>query len=220
MIAGVPEAQRRGIEMTSGPGENSPGGPYGSPQGWNAPPSAPGPQYPGYAPAPSAPTGYGAPPAMERPTTVRAGLGAFIGSMVLGVVGQVVTALNFQTLVDWSFANAGTEPGVDPAMVQDFAETALKLGVVVGFLFLALYALFVWFAWQGRNWARIVLWVLSGLGIVFGLLGMTGGSPLPFLTALGGFQLLLQAVAVVLLALRPSNEWYRFRGWQRATGQG
>jgi hypothetical protein len=156
---------------------------------------------------------------MERPTTVRAGLGAFIGSMILGVVGQVVTLLNFQTLVDWSFANAGTGPGLDPAMVQDVAETALKIGVVVGLLFLALYALFVWFAWQGRNWARIVLWVLSGLGIVFGLVGMAGGSPLPFLTALGGFQLLLQAAAVVLLALKPSNEWYRFRGWQRATGQ-
>jgi hypothetical protein len=24
----------------------------------------------------------------------------------------------------------------------------------------------------------------------------------------------------VLLALAPSNEWYRFRSWQRATGQG
>jgi hypothetical protein len=26
--------------------------------------------------------------------------------------------------------------------------------------------------------------------------------------------------AAVLLALKPSNEWYRYRGWQRATGQG
>jgi hypothetical protein len=24
----------------------------------------------------------------------------------------------------------------------------------------------------------------------------------------------------VLLALKPSNEWYRYRGWLRATGQG
>jgi hypothetical protein len=208
--------------MTSGQGENQPGGPYGPPQDWNAPPPPPpGYQYPGYSPAPSAPAGYGpgVPQAMERPVTVRAGLGAFIGSMVLGAVGQVVTALNFQTLVDWSLAKAGTEPGVDPGMVEDVAGTALKVGVVVGLLFLALYALFVWFAWQGRNWARIVLWVLSGLGIVFGLLGMAGGSPLPFLTGLGVFQLLLQTAAVVLLALKPSNDWYRFRGWQRATGQ-
>jgi hypothetical protein len=71
--------------MTSGQGGDQPGGPYGPPAGWNAPPPPP-PQYPGYTPAPSAPTGYGAPRSMERPTTVRAGLGAFIGSMVLSAV--------------------------------------------------------------------------------------------------------------------------------------
>ena len=45
--------------MTSGQGENQPGGPYGSPQGWNAPPPQewnapppPGQSYPGYAPVP------------------------------------------------------------------------------------------------------------------------------------------------------------------------
>jgi heme A synthase len=91
---------------------------------------------------------------------------------------------------------------------------------VVGFLFIAVYGLFVWFAWRGRNWARVVLWVFAGLGIVSGLAGLGLGSPLPFLTALGGFQLLLLIAAVVLLALKPSNEWYRFRKWQRATGQG
>ena len=32
--------------------------------------------------------------------------------------------------------------------------------------------------------------------------------------------MLLLIAAVVLLALKPSNDWYRFRGWQRATGQG
>ena len=37
---------------------------------------------------------------------------------------------------------------------------------------------------------------------------------------MGVFSLLLTAAGVVLLALKPSNEWYRFRSWQRATGQG
>src|SRR6476620_6954853 len=103
MIAGVP-VRGRSAQMTSGQGGNQPGGPYGPPPGWNAPPP-PGPQYPGYAPAPS---GYGPPPgtptAMERPLTVRAGLGAFIGSMVLSAVAQVVTLLNWQTIVDRAFA--------------------------------------------------------------------------------------------------------------------
>jgi hypothetical protein len=38
--------------------------------------------------------------------------------------------------------------------------------------------------------------------------------------AVGVFQTLLTIAGIVLLALRPSNEWYRYRGWQRANGQG
>jgi hypothetical protein len=203
--------------MTSGQGEQQPGGPYGPPQGWNAPP-APGPQYPGYGPAPSAPLGQGAPAHMERPLTVRAGLGAFIGSMVLSAVGQVVTLLNKQTIVDWTVANGG--PQADPATSRAAAEAIVGIGSVGALVFIAVYGLFVWFAWRGRNWARIVLWVLAGLGIVSGMAGLAIGSPLPFLGALGGFQLLLLIAAVVTLALKPSNEWFRYRGWLRATGQG
>ena len=205
--------------MTSGQGGNQPGAPYGPPEGWNAPPP-PGPQYPGYAPAPSAPTGHGAPQPMERPMTVRAGLGAFIGSMVLSAVAQVVTLLNYQTILNWSFDNAGIQSGVDRDAALQAADVGARIGIVIGFLFIAVYGLFVWFAWRGQNWARIVLWVFAGLGIVSGLAGLAVGSPLPFLGALGGFQMLLLIAAVVLLALKPSNEWYRFRRWQRMTGQG
>ena len=210
--------------MTSGQGENQPGGPYGPPpQGWNAPPPpAPGHQYPGYAPAPSAPVGYGpgVPQAMERPTSVRAGLGAFIGSMVLTAVAQVVTLLNWQAVLDWTLADAGLEQGADAEFARQTAEAGATIGAVVGFIFIAVYGLFVWFAWRGYNWARIVLWVLAGLGILSGLAGLALGSPLPFLSALNVFQLLLLVAAAVFLALKPSSEWYRFRGWQRATGQG
>jgi hypothetical protein len=157
---------------------------------------------------------------MERPTTVRAGLGAFIGSMVLSAVAQVVSLLNFQTILDWSFDHAGIPPGADRDAALQAADVGVKVGIVVGFLSVAVYGLFLWFAWRGHNWARIVLWVLAGLGIVSGLAGLAIGSPLPFLTALGGFQMLLLIAAVVFLALKPSNEWYRFRRWQRATGQG
>jgi hypothetical protein len=157
---------------------------------------------------------------MERPMTVRAGLGAFIASIVLNVVAQVVTLLNWQTIVHWSFANAGIEPGADTDAALQTAEAGARIGIVAAFVFIGVYGLFVWFSWSGRNWARIVLWVLGGLGIASGLAGLALGSPLPFLSALGVFQLLFLITAVVLLAMKPSNEWYRFRGWQRATGQG
>jgi hypothetical protein len=156
---------------------------------------------------------------MERPITVRAGLGAFIAAIVLSVVAQVVTLLNYQTIVDWTFTNAGITQGPDADAARQAAEAGARIGTVAAFAFIAVYALFVWFAWSGRNWARIVLWVLGGLGIASGLAGLAIGSPLPFLSALGVFQLLVLIAAVVLLAMKPSNEWYRFRGWQRATGQ-
>src|SRR4051812_35033462 len=138
MITGVPEVGR-GTEMTSGQGENSPGGPYGPPQGWNPPP---GPQYPGYAPAPSAPAGYGTPRSMERPMTGRAGPGACIGLMVLSVVSQVVTLLNYQTILNWTFDNAGIAPGADRDAALQAADVGVKLGIVVGFVFVAVYGLF------------------------------------------------------------------------------
>ncbi len=233
--------------MTSG--QNDPYGdpgqqgqqPGGPPQDWNAPPAQPpygqqpqgqppygqppygqqqppyGQQYPGYAPAPSAPTGYGAPTPMERPTTVRAGIGAFVASLVLAVVSSIVTFADFGDLIDQTLRES-----TDPALTEDLARTGILIGVVITLIIIGLEALFIWFAWQGRNWARIVLFVLGGLAVVSGLFGLAAGTGATtgFLTSLGWFQLLLSAVGVVLLALKPSNDWYRYRGWQRANGQG
>ena len=195
----------------------------GPPQGWNPPPAPPpyGQQYPGYGPAPSAPTGYGAPPAMERPVTVRAGIGAFVGSIVLGVVGQVIMALNWDEFFGGDFvASLGGLTAEEADLAADVTGSLGGIVLAISLLFTAVFALFVWFAWRGHNWARVILWVLAGLGIAFGLVGVSAGSPMPVLTALSTFELLFDIVGVVLLAAKPSNEWYRFRSWQRATGQG
>lgn len=194
--------------MTSGQGGN----PYGPPEGWNAP----------YAPAPSAPGGHGAPQSMERPVTVRAGLGAFIAVLVLGLISSVVVFSDLGSLVDAAIAAQGGS-SKDLGIDQDaFIRTVLIAGVVIGLVSAALQALFIWFAWKGRNWARIVLWVLGGLGLVGGLVGVAAPQPGEpgFVVGLSVFSFLLTAAGVALLALKPSNEWYRFRKWQRATGQG
>lgn len=199
--------------MTSGQG----GSPHGPPEGWNAPP----PQYQGYAPAPSAPTGYGAPQPMERPTTVRAGLGAFIAVLILGLVASIVTFADFDDIMNAALAARGTttaDLGVDE---QSFLRTVLVVGVVIGLVMAALQIMFIWFAWKGRNWARVVLWVLGGLGVVSGLIGTAApraGQP-GFLVGLSFFSFLLTVAGIVLLALKPSNDWYRFRKWQLASGR-
>lgn len=219
--------------MTSGqngpygdPGQQGQGGP---PQGWSPPPSQPpygqppqgqppyGQQYPGYAPAPSAPTGQGAPAPMERPTTVRVGIGALVASLVLGLISSIMTFADVDGLIDDAL-----QTNTDPAVTEDVIRTGIMIGAVIGLIILALQILFLWFAWQGRNWARVVIWVLGGISVVFGLVGLAAGTgqSTGFLTSLGWFQLILTAVGLVALALKPSNEWYRFRGWQRANGQG
>jgi hypothetical protein len=160
---------------------------------------------------------------VERPVTVRAGIGAFVASILLSLVAAVVTLLNWDVMEADARAQAEADLGdLSPEEAQFTAgilDSVGPIALIVGLIFTALFALFVWFAWKGHNWARIVLWVLAGLGLLFAPVTLAMGGPLPILTALAGFEALADLVAVVLLALKPSNEWYRYRGWLRATGQ-
>ena len=190
-------------------------------QGWQQPPQGP-PAYPGpgqqhpygYGPAPSAPPGWGPPPApMERPMTVRIGIGALVATFVLGIIATLVQFSDTDGLVDELQAS-------DPSISEDVARTALTVGIVIGLMLVALQALFIWFAWKGRNWARIVLFVLGGLAVVSGLAGLSGtagaSSANGFLTSLSVFSLILTTVGIVALALKPSSDWYRHEGARRA----
>jgi hypothetical protein len=154
---------------------------------------------------------------MERPTTVRAGIGALVASLVLGVIASIVSFTDVDTLVADTLRTSD-----DPALTEEVIRSGIVIGAVIALLIVGLQVLFLWFAWKGRNWARIVLWVLGGLSVLFGLVGVAAGGAQTtgFLTSLGWFQLLLTGAGLVLLALKPSNDWYRFRGWQRANGQG
>lgn len=201
-----------GPEPGSPPPYGSPGQPYGPPPGQQWPP------YPAPPPLPQ-PT-YGGPVPTERPLAVRAGLGGFVGAIVLGVISAVVTFLNWDVLIADQLSRLSAQGHLDPATLKASADLGLKVGVVAAILSVALYGLFVWFAWRGRNWARIVLWVLGGLGLLGGLVSLAGpGSPVPFLTGLNLFRVLLELVGVVALALKPANEWFRYQGWLRANGQ-
>ncbi|MGZ6824987.1 MAG: hypothetical protein ACXVF9_21210, partial [Blastococcus sp.] len=117
-------------------------------------------------------------------------------------------------------ARLRTDLGPNGDAALSGAQAGARIGVVFALVLAAVYGVFVWFAWRGQNWARVVLWVLGGLGLFGGVIGLAmGGSPLPFLTGLSFFQTLLLLAAIVLLALKPSNEWFRYRRWLRATGQ-
>ena len=154
---------------------------------------------------------------MERPLTVRAGIGAFMAAVVLSAVGTAVSLVNWDLVLDQALAAQGAQlegSGLDEAQL---AELWLRIGIGVGVVVTLLQLLFIWFAWRGHNWARIVLWVIGGFGVASGFAGvLMQSSPLPFLDVLGVFQTLALAVGVVLLALKPSNDWFRHEKWRRA----
>ena len=118
---------------------------------------------------------------MERPTTVRAGIGAFLATLILGLVGSIVTFADIDDLVTQELARSGTEI----ELTDDVIRSAILIGAVISLIFVALQLLFMWFAWKGHNWARIVLWVIGGLSVLSGLAGLSTG------TALGGFPMSL-----------------------------
>jgi hypothetical protein len=202
------------------------GGWQGPPQGWQGPQQGwqdpqqnwqgQPPPY-GYAAAPSAP-GYQFPAeAPERPTTVRVGVGAFMATLILGIISSLVQFTDIDGLVAQAVAVAN-----DPAVTEDVIRAGIVVGAVLGLLLTALQALFIWFAWKGRNWARIVLLVLGGISALFGLGALAGAgggvAGSGFLDSLSVFSLLLTIVGVVALALRPSTEWYRAMTARRQAG--
>ncbi len=184
----------------------------GPQQGWQGPQQGWQGQPPyGYAAAPSA-SGHQLPQeAPPRPDTVRFGIGAFVANLLLGLVGSVVAFGSIDSILDQQLA------GSDVAVSEDLVQAAVVAGAITGLLFAALEALFIFFAWKGRNWARIVLFVLGGLGVVGGLVSLAQPST-GFLSALSVFQLLLAIAGIVLLARRPSSEWYRAMTARRQAG--
>ena len=165
--------------------------------GWPGAPSGPGQQLPQEAP--------------PRPDAVRFGLGAYVAQMLLGLVGAVVGFVGFDAIADEQLAGTGVE------FSEDILGTLAIGGLVIGLLYAALRAVFIFFAWRGHNWARIVLFVLGGITILSGLLSL-GQPSTGFLTALAVFQTLLVVVGIVLLTRPPANEWYRAMTARRQAG--
>ena len=210
------------------PPQDQPGWQAPPQQGWQNPPPQQGWQNPqqgwqdpqqgwqgqppyGYAPAPSAPGHHFSPEAPPRPDAVRFGTGAFVAELILGLVGAIATFGVMESIVNAELARSGV------AVSEDSVRTLLLLGAVIGLVFAAFQALFIYFAWKGHNWARIVLFVLGAFTIIGGLSSLAQPST-GFLTALSVFQMLLAIVGIVLLTRPPASEWYRAMGARRQAG--
>ncbi|MGH3825889.1 MAG: hypothetical protein ACRDQX_01745 [Pseudonocardiaceae bacterium] len=154
------------------------------------------------------PGGYSAgqaPLRAPRPQEVEISFWLWIATFVLGVVGLITNYSQIRAeAINQVLAQT---PAADQSTIESATTTALVIGVVLGLLFAVAEIVFVFLMRGGRNWARIVLAVFGGLGVLFGLLGLAvnpgAGS------ATGLLQLLLLIGALVTMFLPAANAWFR-----------
>lgn len=148
-------------------------------------------------------------PLPVAPSTVR---GAFIIYLIAALLALVGIVLSLTSNV-WNeaLAAADNNSGVD---TQTLVNTVKITTVVVGLILLGLYLLFAFKMRAGRNWARIVLTVLSALSILSpttasSSVTVNGSVYKSSSTQLTGWiGAALGIVAIVLMFLPASNAYF------------
>lgn len=136
-----------------------------------------------------------------RPKEVEISFGLWIAASVLYVLG-LLTAYS-QVRTETFDRVLAQNPTLDQSMIERVATVAF----VVWLLIVAAVVLCVFLMRGGRNWARIVLAVVGGIGVLLGLFGLAVGAG----SVAGLLQLLLLIGAVVTMFLPPANAWFRPR---------
>jgi hypothetical protein len=172
-----------------------------------APPVAPGPPSYGAPMQPVDQNQYGAPPAPVGPppsSVVNATRLMFV-SAALGVIGLIVLLASKSSLRDQV---AKKNPSYDAHKLDTVVNAAVAIGITFGVIFIVLYVLLALQVKKGKNWARIVTWILAALGVISALSSLaqtnTGGSRAASLV--GG---VVDLAIIILLLQKPSNDYFR-----------
>ncbi|MGW4487766.1 hypothetical protein ACWEOE_28460 [Amycolatopsis sp. NPDC004368] len=138
----------------------------------------------------------------NAPATVLGAFWLYLVSTVVAIAGAGVLLANKQTIVD--AVRGGGQGQLTEAQIEQTANVGLWVAVAVAVVIALVY---LWLAVKlkaGRNWARIVLTILTLLQIV-SLVAGRGGSLLGYLSAGAA------VVALVLAFLPPSNAYLAAR---------
>lgn len=146
--------------------------------------------------------GYGAPAERgPRPDTVTNAVRLMFAQVALSLLGLIAL---FATKSDYEDRIRENTPNASDSTVN----AAIAVVVVIAVVFAVLYALLAMQVGKGRNWARIVTWVLAGLGIISGFTQFGQPQP-PVSRILGIIGLVVEIAIVILLALKASNDYFK-----------
>lgn len=160
------------------------------------------------------PAGIGPAPVGPRPKEVELSFWLWVASFAIGLIGLLLFVGQYDTIRDTALEEARREAqrqggSLDVAQIETITTVVLVIGVIIGLVFSLVQLLFAFFMRKGRNWARIVLAVIGGISVLFGLVSLTGiaGGQL----ALTGISLIILIGAIVTMFLPGANPWFRSR---------
>lgn len=191
--------------MSDGPNPYEPAPPV-SPEAQGAT-GAQGPSPYGAPMTPVEQSQYGAPPTPAGPpppSVVNATRLMFV-SAALGVIGLIVLLASKSSLRDQI---AKKNPDYDAHKLDTVVNAAVGVGITFGVIFIILYVLLALQVKKGKNWARIITWILAALGVISALSSLaqtnTGGSRIASLV--GG---VVDLAIIILLLQKPSSQYFR-----------
>ena len=128
----------------------------------------------------------------------------FVGA-ALTLVGFIV-AISTKSTIRANIAKKN--PDFDAQKLNTAVNATIGIIAVFGIIIVVLFVLLALQVRKGKNWARIVTWVICGLGIISALasLGQTVAAASRVVSLIGG---LLDVAIVLLLLQKPSNEFFK-----------
>ncbi|CCH35297.1 proline-rich domain-containing protein [Actinosynnema sp. NPDC047251] len=174
----------------------TPQDPYGQQGGY---PQQPGghpqqggyPQQPGYPPQapPLSPGELSRPP---RPKSVDTAFLLWMVGAGIGILSSIISFITAQALYD------ELTKGLDPSLRGSLGGGPAYGTAIFSIILFAVWVLIVFQMRNGANWARIVLAVLGGIGVISGLVGLAGFGLLFSIGFFGVIQALLSLVSLAV----------------------
>lgn len=123
----------------------------------------------------------------------------------LGAVNAVITLVSGTAIKD---AMRAEDPGLAPAGVDEKYTQSAAIAVFLAVVLAVLFVLLALRVLHGRGWARMVTWVVAGLGLLGGVLALfaTGTGPEKAVVLVA---VLVDTAIIVLLARPQANAYFR-----------
>jgi hypothetical protein len=154
-----------------------------------------------YGGLPPPPEGWGQPQRGEAPPSVLNAVRLMFISAAIGLVSVIVL---FATKDQLKKEILKKTPNASDSTIN----AALTIGAVVGIVFLVLYVLLAFQVRKGKNWARIVTFIIAGLGVLSALGSLAQAEPAisRVFSLIGG---LIDVAIIVFLAQSASSRYFK-----------